>query len=290
VTLDRTSRASLLAEQLGAHFRSVATLGFGLWKCSFPNGQAHPLTARLTSDGWLLLDSVLYEDPSLEMAGPCLELNCHLGGVGKLAFAPGKRSLHLRAEIPLDDGIDVPARLRETLEGFNASLRCFRERGSDPKPNPSLSAPLAAPPVDLASLCAELGWPFVERAGVLSVNLETERAAYKAVVQIEEKRFVRVAVELAPCAAWSAPSRQALAVLLLAACGMVRLARAVVYESSGAETAGFEVRFTGTPSADELKHALASLSVACCLCALEAKAMEDESLASAYLAVRGWPC
>ena len=99
---------------------------------------------------------------------------------------------------------------------------------------------------------------------------------------------VLVSVEVTRCETFSQPSRQALGVLLLTACGLVRFARAAVEEKGGQALARFEVRFSTAPSALELTHALAALSVACRLCAQEAKALQDEEIAGKYLAIRGW--
>jgi hypothetical protein len=61
-------------------------------------------------------------------------------------------------------------------------------------------------------------------------------------------------------------------------------------EPRAAETAcGFQVRFDPAPSATELDHALAALSVACQAAAREANVLLDESVARQYLAVRNIP-
>src|SRR5207249_11894779 len=97
----------------------------------------------------------------------------------------------------------------------------------------------------------------------------------------------KVEVELLAAPALAPASREALGLFLLNANRSLRLARATVEESASLITVGFEALLDS--SADELTVdlALGACSVACEMCSHEIKALQDESLAREYLAVRG---
>jgi hypothetical protein len=135
----------------------------------------------------------------------------------------------------------------------------------------------------LAELCADAGWPFCERdINSGRVELETGDDFRQALVE-RRKGKIRTWVELARAESFEGECRHALAVLLLRSAAAVRFARAATRKESDGLAAGFEVLLDAQPSPTDLNHALASLSVACRVCAREAAELEDPELASSYL-------
>lgn len=61
----------------------------------------------------------------------------------------------------------------------------------------------------------------------------------------------------------AAPCQEALALLLLRTCGVVRMARAVLENLGAGMVARFEVLFSDTPCGPDLSHAFSALSVGC---------------------------
>ena len=139
----------------------------------------------------------------------------------------------------------------------------------------------------LLKTCEESGWTCNEQpSGRLVIDLDVPGWFHQAVVEIEASGRVTISTELSSCDG-NTPSkcRQALGLLLLQACGVVRMARAAAHVSNGQTTARFEVAFDSSPSATEMEHGLAALSMACRLCAQEADLIgSDERIAREYLA------
>ncbi|MCL4180049.1 MAG: hypothetical protein KJ072_20165 [Verrucomicrobia bacterium] len=139
-------------------------------------------------------------------------------------------------------------------------------------------------PEDLVRCCQDSGWAYTERVtGRLTVALETEPLRHAELVAQGESIFARV--ELADYGRCGAPSRQAAAALLHAAATVVRRVRAsVVEEVGGAVWLRFEAECG--PVADALGISLESLSVVVAMVAPELAALENETIARDYLAVR----
>jgi hypothetical protein len=153
------------------------------------------------------------------------------------------------------------------------------------KPRPAFDDREAAKPENLRRVCEDIGWKFTERAaGKYVVDLEAQGEFFQATV---EQRSVGalVSADVTRSNALSESSRHALAVLLLRAGAIVRMARPAIEEDESQIGARFEVAFGEQPRAFELAHALSALSVACSLCAREAKAMRDEIIAKEYLTI-----
>jgi hypothetical protein len=142
-------------------------------------------------------------------------------------------------------------------------------------------------PINLKQICAEAGWPFVERAsGKLAVELEVANGFYQALL-VPTGRGVQIGCDLATCDA--APlCRQAIGGLLLAASAAVRLVRAAIAPGEVPPVARFEVVFASAPCPLELANALESLSVACSHCGEEVNMLQDHAVAQRYLELRGW--
>jgi len=139
--------------------------------------------------------------------------------------------------------------------------------------------------LDLAALCAAARWPFNAREdGMLAVSLEVTGGFQQATVVVDAADGVVVRTPILDGEVPSAAAcRDALGLLLLRACGVFRMVRAVVDAASGAVR--FEVVLGAQPTADELARALSALSVAWRLAAREARVLAtDADVAQAYLA------
>ena len=217
-------------------------------------------------------------------------MNQGLGGLSKLAFLPGQSTPRVRAEIPLDDDVDLQRRLPEACAGLKAAAGKLHGEKSKQMKGHSLTGSEEQERRDAAelqNLCRASGWKFTERtAPKLAVELEARSGFYQAIIEEQAGGAVSIGVELTRDTALIGEiSKRALGTLLLRASSVVRLARGIV--SEGGDGASFEVSFQTTPSAVELGHALSALSVACELCGQEAVAMQDEFVARNYLAAQG---
>ena len=206
-----------------------------------------------------------------------------MAGFAKLVLADDG-SPRLRAELPVLEGVDLAARVRETCSGFEAE---WPRKTITRRAAASLAGD--AEPVDLKLLCSEAGWPFAERGGrKLAVELEVRGGFCQALLDVRRKRGVRISCEIATLDAIPEECRQAIGGFLLAASGLVRMGRASVNTNGTSPVAQFEVVFGTAPSPSEISSALESLSVGCSLCGEEIKTLQVPAIAERYLALRGW--
>ena len=120
------------------------------------------------------------------------------------------------------------------------------------------------------------------------VTLEVSHGFYQATVEITPDGL-RVTADLGAVHFPFPTTQEAIARLLLRACGHLRLARGIFIEHAGAQiTIRFEVVLDETPSIAELTHALSALSLACESCGTEATVLvENQDVAQLYLAQQG---
>lgn len=279
------------------------------WAFTLANGRVLGVSAQAV-EGWLALDAALEDHLGRSEFWSLLELNGRLDGPAKFALGPAASAPQLRAEVPLDEEVDLVARLHEACDGFKTALEALKaqpDRGDEADghlgatrwPEDAAAEPHAlislvpgdvdAGSVDLAALCSEAGWPATLRSsGTAFVDLEVPGGFYQALLNHGVSGALRVSVRVASGERNSGERGLALAGFLLIASGCVRLARPAVRRQQHETAAFFEVCFASAPSAVELAHAYSALSVACRLCGREAKAFEDERVARAFLAARGF--
>lgn len=308
------TRETQIAAALGQCTASVKRTGSGQWEFELANGKPLGVSARLFED-WLLLEAPMTGRITRDGWWDLLRLNASLPGLSKFVLTPdcGRSRqtevcrtppyVHLRADIPLPDdgesesncgsGIDgvLTTRLLETCAGLKGAFRSFRgEKTSDHEAptSPVNSEGRGEQRFDeLRRLCSDTAWPFIERSGgKLMIDLDVRSGFYQAAVE-QRDAGTEVAVEIVRSEAFSETSRQALSLLLLGTGALVKFARPAVEETEDQIAARFEVKFTTTPTAIELAHALSSLSVACAVSGREARALQDEGIARNYLAVLG---
>ncbi|PWU21223.1 MAG: hypothetical protein C5B50_02230 [Verrucomicrobia bacterium] len=292
------------------------------WQFTWHNGAPHKVMAEADSD-WLRILIQLNSGPTPPGLWAALQLNSRIPGLARFVLAK-EGFLQLRADLPLFDGIDLERRVLETRLGFEkawiglGSSRSADERAvgiSEPKPESSRcgsgeprSAAASEPEpatANLQTLCTEAGWPFTERGGrLLAVELETPGSFNQALLA-PAGEGVRITCELARLDSLTETCQRAVAGLLLAASGVVRMARgslradespairaeteAGAGEASSAQIAQFEVVFASAPAAIEISSALDCLSLICSMSGeAEIKALQTPEIAERYLAMRGW--
>lgn len=286
----RTDREIVIAGALQDCAWSLERCSAGCWVCcAFTSPcAAHQVTVEMKDERWLDFDAPTHSDTPLERVWQSLRLNGRLPGASKIALARNNRSARVKAEIPLDDQIDVTTRIREACAGFDVALNSLGGSKFECIGDMPSAVVGEDKPSNLLQLCSETGWRFSERSGLLLLELDSGDSLRQAILQNEANGSVRVSVGLVSCGSWPVQNRYALGALLLTAAGVVRFARPVAEQSDGQVTVGFEIKFATAPSPVELGHALASLSVACQLCSRETAAMQDEVIANQYLKIRGW--
>lgn len=267
---------------LEAAFPGLEGAGPARWNFAVSNGQPTGFTARLADD-WLHLDAPADDMSVSEMA---LAENRTLPGYAKLVLPPRGSGLRLRAELPVEEEIDLEARLEETRAGLFRALQFMH---GEPKPD---DRPVRHARIqdgdpegwarDLEKLCAEAGRVVKTKApGQVAVE------GLPQPVLIEQLVGSACLVSTAlPPVSGSPSARAALGLLLLSAGSLVRMARPAAEILEDRLARRFEVRFASPPAAAELDHAIEAVHQAGLYCRDEVQALEDESAARIYLALR----
>lgn len=291
MTIPSDDRVKLISDGLRQFSSLVQQQGNGSWEFSLANGAAESAQASIR-DEWLTLSVPFQGFGDAAAQWSLLHRNGTLPGLCK--FALDYNCLpQLRADLPLDweqQPCSLRRRLAEAAEGMRSAVKWLhgsagvddpgtaedhgiRESSSDCKP-------------DLGRLLDEAGWPSVAGPGNRhSVQLEVRNGYSKVFVSYQNGADVVAHAELAKWEVLAPIQREALGIFLLTACGTIRMVRATVVETEARVTARFEVRLS-LPSAGELAHALAALSVAANICTREALSLGDERIARMYFAAR----
>ena len=239
-------------------------------------------------DDWLLFEAAL-DGTGCAAVGQdgflparLMRWNATLPGGAKFAM-DDQFNLTVRAQAPLLEDVDPGPRLLEGWSGIEAGLQRFHAAQE------KTPAPSAATAPDLRALAAGTGWAFTERQdGGLAFELSSQDSSMMAAMHETVHGGVRAWVRLASLEELPAVSRDALAVLLLRAGSVLRLARPAFAPDDGRTSACLEVVFDTAPAGDELRLALESLAVGVTLAAREAKFLCDEQTAREYLTVGKW--
>ena len=262
---------------------TVEPLGHGRWAMTLSNGVDLAARARI-DEGWLLLDARL---PGAPTAGVwrLLGWTAALDGGARFVLGGAPHASGVRAEMPLDEDVDVQRRVGEMCAGFRAAMAKVHNPEQD-----GLRASAVALTRNLPDLCRETGWTFTEHeAGRLAIDLDVPGVFQQAIVETRgDGRVAATLAVLEPSAARGAlppvVCAEALGLLLLRCCGIVRMARAAAERGKGMPQPRFEVVFDSEPCAAELGHAFAALSVVSRLASREAAALwGDERVAASYV-------
>jgi len=248
-------------------------------------------------DGWLVLETPFDggDAQSHMSTGWWTWLRCGsgLGAPVKLALRPGSAQLVLRADIPLGEDVDTAAGVQKARVALASATQTIGAPGVGKDSGSEGSWPAAATPaissVDLATLCAEAGWPCV--GGSASTPRIDLRVSGRQVLALLERRTdggLRVWVELwrGRRASLTRASQAALGFFLLTSSAIVRLARAYVEEADDSVAVGFDVRCLEPCGVEDIDHALSALSVACAMCDREVQALADDRIARIFMALR----
>jgi hypothetical protein len=269
---------------------SAEVTGSG-WRLRLGPGARAPRIGAFVDDAWLLLDEPL-ESGVLSNAS-LATANGGLPGGAKFALVPEDERIHVRAELPLQLGTDLAARLLEALRGCERAIalargKCELEGVALPGAgDPGGDAAVApASEDDLSRLCEETGWVFNRRSsGFPTVDLEGTRGFFQGRLERRAGGVVSLSAEIQDCDAATSACEEALAVFLLRSCGLQRMARAVGAPTGERVAPRFEVILAADPSPAELSEALSALSVAVRFGAGELQVLaRSEEVALSYLA------
>lgn len=250
------------------------------WTWALVNGATHRMEVQL-EDRW-----VLFREPAHPHAAPptpealwaVLRQNAGLPAHARRTLRPSKQP-GLCAELLLTDAPAMEPRLREVLAAMQVAWAC---RPSWPVADLSTEDGGA----HLERCCEEIGWGCVRRSsGRLTVALEAIPALQATLSPAASGS--RVSVEVGDFSSSSEASRAAAAVLALESTSHVPMVRATTDEHGG--RMGFEVMLAATPSPAELEAGLAALSLVAAAAVEPLQALQNDTLAGDYLAIRGWP-
>jgi len=291
-----------IAASLAKHAEQVEAAGPGRWSFQLDGG-ARLQGAACHDSGWLSMEArqirrAERKQPPSERFSRMIRANAELDDGVKFVLGDGPGEVRLAAEMPLeaDDDLDPGPWIGRVCAGFREGVRRLASRAA---PGPSHEADDVADPAEpdheadgeLAALCQQAQWPFTQRASgqvVVPLDVPDElRGLLQASLAPGPAGVRRLRVELAGAAPQTPVCRVAVEVLLLTACRTVRLARAIGVRVRGGEGYGWEAVWEPEGGPRNLDHALAALSVACRMTALEVGVLHEETFARRYLAMRG---
>jgi hypothetical protein len=259
------------------------------WQALSSEAYPAPATARV-EDGWLLVRVAAPPAAERRPAWDLLRLNATAGRSARLALDPHDRCVVVLADVPLDDDVDLAGRFADASGGMRALMHvvggdfdgaaCSSEGASGVEPADDIA------PGALSAVLQGSAWSFVERSSHrLAVDLDIPGRFSQAVVEARGGRCL-ASVRLQSSVALSARSREALGLMLLTLTGTLKMVKASVDGSNGAEVPALAIDLPGLLTPAELHHALAALSVACHEIGAETRVLNSEEIAEAYLAAR----
>lgn len=284
-------RRQRLLAALARRVEAVEARPSGDWRIALRNGRPFGATVRL-DDGWVEIEAELGAAPAARFAR-LLELNHTLPPGVKLVLSAQTRRVVVRAEAPLEVVCEAQHALEPQIAqacdrveaAVNLACCAAREGGTGPAEGAGI-APASWGVTEAVALCAEAGWECAERTPgrwVVSLGAGGEATLSSA------GDAVRAQVDLGR---WEGGGdevvERAAAGLLLAASGVVRLARAAVTGGRENPRATLEVLVEPAASPSDLGHALSALDLAARTVAAEWRLVHDARVARHYAAVCGW--
>jgi hypothetical protein len=234
---------------------------------------------RVTS-GWLDVTAALPESAVLpDLRG--LELNDRLRGSSRVARAFGSSRPYLRADACVDRLVSRAEWTAAACEDFRAIVQTAAGCSE------ALPASLASvlPIADVEHACAETGWRAVVADGAgLRVDIPTRHGTSVARLESSSNAGLRFVIDLVDVAGRPDVCRRAVAALLLAVSGSVRLVKGAIVERGAGHITTLMSPLVTAREAD-VDDTLSALSVACEGTVREVEALMDERLASEYLAL-----
>jgi hypothetical protein len=230
-------------------------------------------------------------DISADRLQAMLAANARLPGGVKFVLADDPPRPLLAAELPLlaDDDFELGDRVGQLCRGLRQGARQWRHPLADAGKLPGNTRRSAAAQVEnrFEEICRESGWTISRRAsGRFAVRLDVREAFYQALIEPAEEGC-RLCVALGQSVPDVDVCRRASGVLLLSACGVVRMAAATIVPGDVARQYRWEAALAAASRPKEWDHALSALTIACQTTAMELGALEEPALAEAYLQLRG---
>lgn len=289
---------------------TVTRIAARTWNLQFKNGRHRAATAALSSDDdWLILnapcakgcDAGELDSPQL---ADLLRQNVLLPGGLKYTIPLGATSPIIAADLPLDEAVDNRSEIAATCGELRRLLTGKRPRRPRQRLQELAGDEPAEPAIEddvpqvataglgtadrVAELCADAGWSCATRAGGQAViTLDVAGAFHQALATGTGEGRFRLTTELDSVGCPGLVCATAVQLFLLTAASVVRMVRPVCIGGLDAPKYGWEVAWHTFPSAFQLHHALAALSVACRHTAKEAQALGEETIAKHYLRRRG---
>jgi hypothetical protein len=243
-----------------------------------------PVTAELEDD-WLVLRTraACAYGSSWRLVEAC----SGIAGPTKVVAHRPDPWVSLAADIPMDDEVNVPARVQEAIAGIAMLAERLGNGAASEFDDRDAGDPLLARTWQEA-LLEEIRWPYSERAAAgVCVELEATEGLFVAALEHRANGSLVASLELARAEAVPEASREAIATLLSTAAAELRLVRPTAAQIGDVWVAGMEVVFATKPCAQELAHALSTLSVAARQAGREAQVLMSTDLARRYLAALG---
>ena len=279
-----STRHERVGEALRAAGAALAAAGDGAWRLVPADDPDLEILIREDGDWLCLAADVAAKRTDLFC---CLQWNAGLAGLAKFVLAPGRSAVRLQAEIPLDRTVDLAAHIRLASAGIcggAAHIRGGRIRKT------ADAAEDEAKPLDLRALCDVAGWACTPRSETrLAAALDVPGGFHQAIVEEAAGLGIRAGADLAEAQGPGGPSREAIARLLLRAGSAVRMVRPAAEAAGDRTLLRWEAVLGARPGPQELRHALAALSMACRLTAREVEMLQDPAAARAYLSVLRLP-
>ncbi len=293
-------RLAALAAVLAARAGSIDMVTPRAWRLPCPGRE--PATAVASVDGeWLHFETPLPCRHANALPGPrqslgLLQANAFLPSGTNYGIDARRRGTYLVTDVLVqDDQADV-GDLASAVQGwFDAfcSIRATAPSQRSANSDRSVQPPHTPLTVDhdageaTRSLCDRTGWTYHERRnGQLAITLDVPEQFCQAQASLVGTRGYRLSTALSMPANVSAKSSHAIAVLLLTASHVVRVARAVALADGNKWAYRWEVVWPRLPTEVQFQSGLSALSIACRMTVGELQALCDRSIAGTYLMLR----
>ena len=215
-------RDSLVEHGLRGAASDVAYEGNGTWRLSIVNGAAVPARARVL-DGWFELRAALpawalsrHDDLSW------LRINARLDGSVRVAHLLGNRVPYLMADTRIAHEPDRDDRVMSACIDLSGALHAVENSHEDMAYFQAQAPRTAVAEIERA--CADFGWPCtVGTDGTVRLDIVTRAGALAARLESSPAGAARAVVELIDMADQPVVSRRAVAALLMALSGSVKI-------------------------------------------------------------------
>ena len=294
-----TKSVSLAGESLPEGAEGLVQAAPGSWRFKLPPGsicRSLVVDARLAAD-WLSFSAApgevaLAVQPGPESALEILRWNARLPGGARFAARPGSSELSLRADIPAMDGllerIDLRRHVTQICAGFREGAALFHRSSPCPAPAgaPARDAEPGSLPAIVKDSLALAGWTLHERGpNNLAVDLDLPGVFHQALVE-PLAGGLHVHAPLLDFERLPGACVAALGKFLLSGCHVLRMARVAAVEGHERTSLRIEAEVQDLADPLEISGALESVAAGCRVLLEEAKALEDEDIARAFLAAR----